>query len=219
MTPTTARRAIDVIRALDGNPERVDCGEGAGDNAARDEFDTPSGCELGNASAELQGDLDHDGVVAPADCNDRNADIRPGATDAPDNGVDEDCNGVDATIRDRDGDGFAVPLDCDDANPLLKPTARELFGNAIDEDCNGRADPLQTIETTFQSGFVAGRRETRVRRLGLAAVQAGTLVRVSCTRGGSRCPMKTARDIAVTSAKSRFDLRKAAEAQQGPRRL
>ena len=199
----------DIIRARDGNPERVDCGEGVGDDATRDEFDTPSSCELGAASAELQGDLDRDGVVAPADCNDRNADIRPGAVDAPDNGVDEDCNGVDATIRDRDRDGFAVPLDCDDANPLLRPGVRELFGNAIDEDCNGRADPLQTIETTFQSGFVAGRTSSRVRRLGLLAVQQGTLVRVSCTRGGSRCPLKSARDITVRATASRLDLRSA----------
>jgi Putative metal-binding motif len=46
------------------------------------------------------GDLDGDGYVGPTlsgpDCNDTNAAIHPGATDALHNGVDEDCSGKDA---------------------------------------------------------------------------------------------------------------------------
>jgi hypothetical protein len=41
-------------------------------------------------------DVDNDGIPAPADCQDRNAAIRPGIPDIPGNGVDDDCLGGDA---------------------------------------------------------------------------------------------------------------------------
>ena len=44
-------------------------------------------------------DADGDGVLPPADCDDANKNIRPGAVDIPANGIDEDCDKVDAIVR------------------------------------------------------------------------------------------------------------------------
>lgn len=44
-------------------------------------------------------DADGDGVQTPADCNDANAAIRPGAVDVPGDKIDQDCNGRDARYR------------------------------------------------------------------------------------------------------------------------
>jgi streptogramin lyase len=41
-------------------------------------------------------DNDQDGISPPADCDDSNPAIRPGARDIPGNGIDEDCNDRDA---------------------------------------------------------------------------------------------------------------------------
>ena len=46
------------------------------------------------------GDGDSDGYFPPADCNDSNAAINPGAADAAGDGVDSNCDGIDGTISD-----------------------------------------------------------------------------------------------------------------------
>ena len=199
---------VDNLQARDGNPERVDCG-GDNDFATVDALDHLSGCESIDVSAALQADLDHDGFAVPADCDDHDAAVRPSALDWPDNGLDENCDGADATIRDRDRDGVLAPADCNDADPALRPGAPEVFGDAVDQNCDGSADPLQTIDSTVQSAFQTGRRTTRVRRLQITRVEGGTIVRVQCPRAHRRRACRRAvTTVAVARDTRRLDLRK-----------
>ena len=197
---------VDNLQARDGNPERVDCG-GDNDFATVDALDHLSGCESIDVSTALQADLDHDGFALPADCDDHDSAVRPSALDWPDNGLDENCDGADATIRDRDG--VLAPADCNDADPALRPGAPEVFGDAVDQDCNGSADPLQTIDSTVQTAFQTGRRTTRVRRLQITRVQGGTIVRVQCPRAHRRRACRRAvTTVAVARDTRQLDLRR-----------
>jgi hypothetical protein len=199
---------VDLLRARDGNPERVDCGAD-NDFAVVDAFDRVSGCDSLDVSAALQADLDDDGFAAPADCDDTDPSIRPGVADAPDNGLDENCDGADATLADRDRDGVRAPADCDDGNAAIRPGAAEIFANAVDENCDGIANPLQTIESTVQSAFQAARRSTRVRRLRITQLRAGTTIRVECpgSRARRACRRKVT-SVLVTRDTKRLDLRR-----------
>ena len=102
------------------------------------------------------------------DCDDRNADIFPGAAEVC-NGIDEDCDdevdeGVTITaFTDADGDGFGDPTtevqvcaaasdqvlvsdDCDDNDPDAWPGNPEVCDEA-DNDCNGETD--EGVTTTY----------------------------------------------------------------------
>ena len=103
------------------------------------------GCDLncdGKVTPCLIGDGDGDGFVSPADCNDADASVFPGAPEKCDDGVDQDCSGLDlscAGLLDGDNDGFVVPTDCNDADPNVFPGAPEVC-NYVDDDCDGIAD-------------------------------------------------------------------------------
>jgi hypothetical protein len=171
----------DNIISRDGRAELVECGAGT-DTAISDDGDTRSSCE------EIEGDADGDGVRRPADCNDANPGIRPGVPDTPDDGVDQDCSGTDATNLDVDRDGSPRPQDCNDANPAIRPGAREIAGNAVDENCDTRIVPFPAISGLVSNLWRASGSRTVNVALKAKDFGKGTRIELRCSGGG--CPFR-----------------------------
>jgi uncharacterized repeat protein (TIGR01451 family) len=107
-------------------------------------------------------DNDNDGFTADLDCDDRDANIFPGAPEITD-GLDNNCNHeIDEGLAaedaggaepapavgqepsddgppDNDNDGFTADLDCDDGDANVFPGAPELADD-IDNNCNREVD-------------------------------------------------------------------------------
>lgn len=106
--------------------------------------------DIGRFSIEIRYtedlDRDNDGVTRPADCNDDNPAVKPGAPDVGVNGIDDNCDGI--TDPDKDSDGYlARPHgnDCNDTDASINPGAREIRGNKVDENCDGKNSPFPRI--------------------------------------------------------------------------
>lgn len=99
-------------------------------------------CDL--VVSEAERDLDVDGYLGCAECDDRNATIYPSATQLCD-GVNNDCSdpgwpALPPTEQDIDADGFAVcEGDCDDSDTSSFPGAPERL-DGRDNDCDGTID-------------------------------------------------------------------------------
>jgi len=167
----------------EANSEQIDEDED-GFGAACDCDDNPAtgvACALG--CQPFYADSDEDGFGNPADsvvacvapegyvgnnldCDDENPTINPLAIEIPDNGIDENCNGLigesmEAILwfLDEDGDGFGTSAvdsmsiaqprgfvnndeDCDDTNQLIYLGALELVDN-FDNNCDNLVDNFE----------------------------------------------------------------------------
>jgi hypothetical protein len=133
-------------------------------------------------------DADHDGDPASTDCNDHNPAIRHGIVDIPDDGIDQNCDGADATNPDRDGDGETRPADCNDNDPAIHHGAVDIPGDGIDQDCSGADAPFPLLGSSIHGGWAFD--PFRFTKLRVSGAVAGTTVSLRCHGGG--CPFSRA---------------------------
>ncbi len=119
-----------------------------GDDSVSIIIDSDSGAHIEvPITALVQEDADGDGHGSIEsrgdDCNDADASIYTGATDAWYDGIDSDCAGNDDYDQDGDGvDSTAADggTDCNDTDPTIYPGAPDAWYDGIDSDCAGNDD-------------------------------------------------------------------------------
>ena len=138
-------------------------------------------------------DADGDGSSPPADCDDSNPNVRPGALEVVNNTLDDNCNGLRGYDRDRDGSITGDPnQDCNDANAAVHPGATDVPFSGVDEDCDGKPPrvPKVTAKVKFPYAFKNRTRSKFItaKSLALTGVTNGARVQVTCRRKGrSEC--------------------------------
>ncbi|NBS41030.1 hypothetical protein EBS80_00015 [bacterium] len=85
-------------------------------------------------------------VTTVYDCNESDASIHTGATEIPNDGIDQDCDSADLVVEaDADSDGYSESADCDDSDATVNPGATETL-DGVDQDCDGTVDNDTGIE-------------------------------------------------------------------------
>jgi hypothetical protein len=121
-------------------------------DATSPDFDEDGACDA------TDDDDDDDGALDDDDCAPRDPAMHAGVFDAPGDGVDQDCSGVDARscFEDLDHDGYGNEAkvisvtgtcsvtgmsdnktDCDDEQAEVHPGAIDVADDGLDQDCDG----------------------------------------------------------------------------------
>ena len=165
--------------------------------------DADSGYGLIDAAAALeqlgrQLDMDDDGYAAGSDCNDTNATIHPGAAELRGDGVDQDCNGYDLTIRVHyavySHDGKSLRLRASSA--LREQAVLEIDGvGALSVACAVRRLDLHRNSGGYPRASHRARSRRRDQRSG-ASSHAATRNdrRITMKEYGQKNPLGTTRD-------------------------
>jgi putative metal-binding protein len=130
----------------------------------------------------LSADADGDGVTPPLDCNDARADVRPGVSDVPGDGVDQDCSGTDATYPKLDllvGAFFNTRGRRTDLTSFYVRSVPA--GTKLTLRCSGKGCPFKSTSVTVKA---ASARFSLLPRMRRAKLRSGARLELQLTHAG-----------------------------------
>jgi MYXO-CTERM domain-containing protein len=129
-------------------------------------------------------DGDGDGYCDGEDCDDADPAVNPGALEVCDDGIDDNCDGVDEASDDDgdtyidiacvggddcddddpamhpgidvDGDGWSLCDDCNDNVAIMNPGVQEICDDGIDNDCSGIDETADEDGDTYGNAACGG---------------------------------------------------------------